>query len=155
MRFLGLGAKVMEKFGVKTLTLSWNEVLPALKKGKIDAAEFASTYFDISLGLYKHAKFNYYPGWLQQTNVVELVINKKKWDRLNKAYQTIINTTCDDTYLWSSIKTNEIQADVMLELKKNVAIFIRWEESELKKLENAWKEVGDEIVLGYRINSDG
>ena len=105
MRFLGLGAKVMEKFGVKTLTLSWNEILPALKKGRIDAAEFSSPYFDFSMGLYKHAKFNYYPGWLQQTNVTDLVINKKKWDRLNKAYQTIINTTCDDAYLWSSIKT--------------------------------------------------
>ena len=82
---------------------------------------------------------------MQQTNVTELVINKKKWDRLNKAYQTIINTTCNDAYLWSSIKTNEIQAELMLELKKNGAIFIKWEDSELKKLENAWNEVADEI----------
>src|SRR5205085_2978990 len=39
------------------------DIYPALEKGTIDAAEWVGPYDDEKLGLYKVAKYYYYPGW--------------------------------------------------------------------------------------------
>ena len=39
MRFFGMGAKVMQKFGVSTQLLSPGDIYPALELGTIDATE--------------------------------------------------------------------------------------------------------------------
>src|SRR5690606_14830616 len=41
MRFLGLGAKVVEKLGVSTPLLAGGDIYPALELGTIDATEFS------------------------------------------------------------------------------------------------------------------
>ena len=69
MRFFGLGAQVMQKLGVSTQLLAGADIYPALERGVIDATEFSMPNMDIDLGFYQIAKFNYYPGWHQQTSV--------------------------------------------------------------------------------------
>ena len=144
MRFLGLGAKVMRKFGVKTVALSGRDINQGFKKGSIDAAEFSTPDFDLMFGLFKSAKFNYYPSWIQQTNPGYFIINKKKWDRLDETGQAIFRNVCQDTYLWSAIKSNKIQSEAMRELKTKGATFVTWKDSELEKLKKAWLEVAEE-----------
>jgi len=65
MRFFGLGAKVMQKFGVSTQQLAGGDIYPALELGTIDATEFSMPAIDRSYGFYQIAKFNYFPGWHQ------------------------------------------------------------------------------------------
>src|SRR3546814_10471995 len=48
MRFFGLGAKVMEKFGVSTQLLAAGDIYPALELGSIDATEFSLPVADRS-----------------------------------------------------------------------------------------------------------
>jgi TRAP-type mannitol/chloroaromatic compound transport system substrate-binding protein len=61
MRFLGLGAQVMQKLGVSTQLLAPADIYPALERGVIDATEFAMPNMDVDLGFYQVAKYNYYP----------------------------------------------------------------------------------------------
>ena len=75
MRFLGLGAKVMEKMGVSTQLLAGGDIYPALELGTLDAAEFSLPSTDRALGFYQIAKHNYFPGWHQQSTIQELLIN--------------------------------------------------------------------------------
>ena len=76
MRFLGLGAQVMQKLGMSTQLLAPADIYPALERGVIDATEFAMPDMDIELGFYQIAKYNYYPGWHQPASVGELLMNK-------------------------------------------------------------------------------
>lgn len=46
MRFFGLGAKVMQKFGVNTQLLAAGDIYPALERGVIDATEFSYPSLD-------------------------------------------------------------------------------------------------------------
>ena len=62
MRFFGLGAEVMQKMGVSTLLLAGRDILPALRSGEIDAAEFSMPIVDINFGFHEVAKYNYFPG---------------------------------------------------------------------------------------------
>ena len=74
MRFFGLGASVMEKLGVSTSQLPGGEIFGALEKGAIDATEFSQPAIDQRLGLYKIAKYNYFPGWHQQATIFERIM---------------------------------------------------------------------------------
>ncbi|HUT44270.1 MAG TPA: TRAP transporter substrate-binding protein, partial [Desulfobacterales bacterium] len=94
MRFFGLGGKVMQRLGVSVSLLPGGEVFPALERGAIDATEFSMPIVDQRLGLYKIAKYNYFPGWHQQATINELLINKDKWNALSKSQQTIIEMVC-------------------------------------------------------------
>ena len=76
MRIYGLGAKVMQKIGVKTQVVSFKEIKNAFKKGKIDAAEFGYPAIDYLIGMHNLAKYNYYPGWQQQFAVVDFIVQK-------------------------------------------------------------------------------
>ena len=82
MRFFGIGAKVMQKLGVSTQQLAAADIYPALELGTIDATEFSMPAIDRSLGFYQIAKYNYFPGWHQQSTSAELLINMDKWNAL-------------------------------------------------------------------------
>lgn len=144
MRIAGLGAKVLKKLGVKTRLLSVPDTLPALKKGIIDAAEITSPDRDINFGFHKITKYNYYPSWFQQTVPGELILNKKIWEGLSKTAQSIINTTCDQIYFATAVRTNAIQPKAMRQLKQGGAEFVTLRDSELDKLRKAWHEVAEE-----------
>ena len=118
--------------------------MPAFEKGVIDAAEMTSPDRDILFGFYKVAKYNYYPGWFQQTSPGELIINQKKWKELSTTTKAIIQTSCKSIYLSTAIMTNAIQPDAMQELKKKGVIFKTLEDSELDKFKKAWLEVAEE-----------
>ena len=90
MRFYGLGGSVIQKMGASATMLPPAEIFPALEKGAIDAAEFSSPYVDVSQGFYKVVKYNYFPGWHQQTSIHELIINKDVWKKMTPAQQALV-----------------------------------------------------------------
>ena len=47
IRFLGLGAKIMKRIGMEPVLLSYKDVVPALEKGRISAAEIGPPHNDI------------------------------------------------------------------------------------------------------------
>ena len=139
MRFFGLGAKVMQKMGAQTQLLAAADIYPALERGVIDATEFSMPAIDRTLGFYQIAKYNYFPGWHQQTSVSELLMNKDAWNKLSKSQKRIIEVALGD----SVIKTfAETEFDVMKEFRDKYGVKIRrWPDETLKKFEAAWFEV--------------
>ena len=141
MRFFGLGAMVMSKLGVSTQLIAGGDIFPALEKGVIDATEFSMPTMDLSYGFYQVAKYNYFPGWHQQSTASELLMNKEKWEDLSSTAQALIRTTCNDAYLWSAVKSDADQPDAMAELQSKGVTFVTWDDSELAKFKKAWEEV--------------
>src|SRR5688572_7615557 len=99
MRFFGLGAQVMQKMGVSTQLLAAADIYPALERGVIEATEFSMPTIDQALGFHQIAKFNYFPGWHQQTSVSELLINRQEWEKLSEQNKTLIKVTLGDSVL--------------------------------------------------------
>ena len=50
-------------------------IFPALQAGTIDATEFSMPAIDRTLGFYQIAKYNYFPGWHQQSTTNEVLVN--------------------------------------------------------------------------------
>jgi TRAP-type mannitol/chloroaromatic compound transport system substrate-binding protein len=111
MRFFGLGARVMSKFGVSTQLLATGDIFPALELGVIDATEFSMPAVDLKLGFNKIAKHYYFPGWHQQSTFFELMINLDKWQSLSDQQQAQINTTCGDNIRFAIAQGEALQAE--------------------------------------------
>jgi len=142
MRFFGLGAKVMQKLGVSTQMLAAADIFPALERGVIDATEFSMPAMDIKLGFHQVAKFNYFPGWHQQTSVTEIMMNKKVFDALPKSYKKILEIAAGNQLSYTFAETEATQFGVMAEMQAKHKVQIkRWNDKELAAYEKAWLDV--------------
>jgi TRAP-type mannitol/chloroaromatic compound transport system substrate-binding protein len=141
MRFFGLGAKVMQKLGVKTSQLPPGEILEALKSGALDATEFSLPAMDKPLGFHTVAKFYYFPGWHQQATLFDLYINKKVWDALSDRHKAIIELACGDTMRDMIADGEAAQWKAMKEMQAEGVRLKRWPPEILIAFDNAWKEV--------------
>lgn len=141
MRFFGMGAKVMQKFGVSTQQLAAADIYPALQLGTIDATEFSMPAIDRSLGFYQIAKFNYFPGWHQQSTSNELLVNMKKWKALPDQYKAMLETACRASVTEMIADGEASQFKAMLANEKNGVKNMTWPKSVIEKFRAAWKEV--------------
>jgi TRAP-type mannitol/chloroaromatic compound transport system substrate-binding protein len=94
IRVQGLGAEVFAKLGAVPMSISAGDLLPALEKGSIDAAEFLAPATDLETGLPKYAPFYYAPGFNKPNGASEFLISQTAWDQLPNDLQTVIVEAC-------------------------------------------------------------
>lgn len=141
MRIFGIGGKVMQKFGVSTQQLAAADIYPALERGTIDMTEFSMPAIDRSLGFYQIAKFNYFPGWHQQSTTNEMLINMDKWNALPEAYQTMLQMACDAELINMVADGEASQFEAMALNEADGVQNKTWPDEILAQFEAAWKEV--------------
>jgi len=96
MRIPGLGGKVMSALGVNVQNLAGGEVLDALQKKVIDAAEWVGPYDDLKLGFNRVAKFYYYPGWWEPGPALTFLVNQRQYEKLPADYQAALGAACSE-----------------------------------------------------------
>ena len=142
MRFFGLGAQVMQKLGVSTQLLAGADIYPALERGVIDATEFSMPNMDIDLGFHQVAKYNYYPGWHQQSSIGELLMNKEAWEALDDQNQAILEAACGWNIYVNYAETEAMNPAAMNRMLEEYGVTnVRWSDEELAAFEQAWSEV--------------
>jgi TRAP-type mannitol/chloroaromatic compound transport system substrate-binding protein len=142
MRFFGLGAQVMQKMGVSTQLLAGADIYPALERGVIDATEFSMPNMDIDLGFYQVAKYNYYPGWHQQSSIGELLMNKTAWEALDDQNKAILEPSCGWNIYVNYAETEAKNPEAMNKMLQQYQVTnVRWTDEELAAFEKAWNEV--------------
>ena len=147
MRFFGMGAKVMQKFGVATQQLAGGDIYPALELGTIDATEFSMPAIDRSLGFYQIAKFNYFPGWHQQSTTNEILVNMDKWNELSDAHKAMFQTACDANVKYELADGESLQAAAMAANEADGVTNMTWPDEVLDELRAKWEEVlADEMA---------
>lgn len=148
MGIIGLGGKVMEKFGVIPEVLLNGDVYVALQSGAIDAAEFSQPATDFSLGLHQVANHIYFPGWHQPATFYDLMINKKSWDSLPGEAKAQIESVCGDNVRYGLAEADSRQ---FAALKKMTEMGIQievWPKEIMQSFQNAWADVAREQSRG-------
>ena len=144
LRFLGLGALVMEKMGASTMLLPGGELYAALERGVIDATEFAAPSVDKALGLNEVASYYYFPGWHQPATIYDLMINREAWDALSDQQQAMVEYVCGDNVRDAIALGESLQSDVLTEFESKGVNLRRWSPEILETLAAAWEEVASE-----------
>jgi TRAP-type mannitol/chloroaromatic compound transport system substrate-binding protein len=94
MRIPGLGGEILRRAGGLPVNLPGGELFVSLQKGVIDATEWVGPYNDLAFGLYKAAKYYYYPGFHEPGTTLEAMINKAALSSLPKDLQSIVLNAC-------------------------------------------------------------
>ncbi len=107
MRIPGLGGKVLNKAGGSAVTVAGGEIFTNLERGVIDATEWIGPYHDYKMGFHKVTKFYYYPSWHEPGTILELLINKPKYQELPTDLQEIITAAAYriNTWMWMEFET--------------------------------------------------
>ena len=94
MRIPGLGGEVLKRAGGTPVNLPGGELFTSLQSGAIDATEWVNPYNDLAFGLFKAAKYYYYPGFHEPGTTLEALINQKAYAGLPKDLQAIVINAC-------------------------------------------------------------
>lgn len=89
-RAAGLAADVFKEFGMPVASIAPGEIVPALERGTLDASEYSDPSADMSAGFHEVRKYYMMPGIHQPTGLMDLMINKTKFDGLSKDLQAMI-----------------------------------------------------------------
>ena len=146
MRFAGYGGKVMQKLGVSVTMMAPSELFPALEKGVLDATEFSMPAIDKRLGFHKVVKYNYFPGWHQQATMIDLYINKDKWNAMTPAQRKLIEMTSLASVMNSIAEGESMQGSIIKEnIEKHGVINKYWSPEMLETFRATWEEVAAEM----------
>ena len=125
--------------------LPGGEIFPALEKGALDATEFSMPAIDKRLGFYKIAKYNYFPGWHQQSTILELLINKDVWKSMSDHQRMVLDLICRASMLDSYAYGEAIQFEAMKENVQEHGVTLKyWSDEMLNLFRKAWEEVAEE-----------
>src|SRR5436309_7779030 len=172
MRIGGFAGTVLQKLGLVPQQIPGGDIYPALEKGTIDAAEWVGPYDDEKLGLYKVAKFYYYPGWWEGGPELDLFVNNKAYSELPKDYQSILEAACAEANVDTVAKYDAANPAALRRLvaagvqlrpfpreimqachKASTEVYDEFAASnpKFKKVYEPWKKFREDDILWFRV----
>jgi TRAP-type mannitol/chloroaromatic compound transport system substrate-binding protein len=141
MRIFGFGGRVVSRLGAVTVLVPGSDLAAAFDKGKIDAAELYPPAVDVETPLKDKIKLIYQPGWHQPETVLEMIVNKDRWDNLSDGDRGIIEGACRET-LRSTLDTSaKLEADALSAIAKAGVRIENFPQGVMASLQQAWREV--------------
>ena len=146
VRYLGFGARVLEKFGASTQIIAGGDIYTALELGTIDATEFSMPSIDLDLGFHQIAKHYYLPGWHQPANMGEFIVNLDRWNELADHQKALIETMCADSIVDSLASGEATQFEALKAIEAHGVTIHRWTPEMMSEFEKQWLIVAEETA---------
>ncbi len=89
-RTAGLAVDMFRELGMSPVQMAPADIIPALDRGLLDAAEFASATDDRVMGFPDVAKFYLQHSYHMANNVCEVMINQRRYDALPEELKTVL-----------------------------------------------------------------
>jgi TRAP-type mannitol/chloroaromatic compound transport system substrate-binding protein len=149
IRAPGLAGEVMQRIGATPVQMPGGEVFTSMQTGALDAADWVGPYNDLTFGLHKVAKYYYYPGWQEPGAMLELMINKEKWDALPEDLQAIVKSAAEaeNQHIYDEFTARNAEALKQLVDEHGVELR-RLPDEVLQALEKTSQEAVEDLVAG-------
>jgi TRAP-type mannitol/chloroaromatic compound transport system substrate-binding protein len=144
IRYAGLGGRVLEKMGASITMLAAGDIFMSLERGVIDATEYSMPAVDRALGFHKVAKHYYFPGWHQPASILELIVNKERWDAMSPEQRNYLEMACDATTLWGLTRGLAIQGEALAFYEAEGVTIQQWSPQMLARFRELSKQVMEE-----------
>ena len=141
-RTVGLAVEIMKELGAAVNPLPGGEIVPAMDRGLLDAAEFNNASSDNLLGFPDVSKVCMLQSFHQSSEQFEILFNKKKYDGLNAEHKAIIKHAIEAASADMSWKAIDRYSKDYIEMstKKGVK-FYKTPDAILKAELQAWDKV--------------
>ncbi|QVL43099.1 MAG: TRAP transporter substrate-binding protein [Alcanivorax sp.] len=149
IRAPGLAGEVMQRIGATPVQMPGGEVFTSMQTGALDAADWVGPYNDLTFGLHKVAKYYYYPGWQEPGAMLEMMINKEKWDALPEDLQAIVKSAAEaeNQHIYDEFTARNAEALKQLVNEHGVELR-RLPDEVLQALEKTSQEAVEDLVAG-------
>jgi TRAP-type mannitol/chloroaromatic compound transport system substrate-binding protein len=144
-RTVGLSADLFKAMGASVVILPGGEIVSALDRNLIDAAEFNNTTSDRMLGFPDVRKVMMAQSYHQPMECLELLISKKKYETLPKDLQAIIKYAAvaeSADFTWKMMDRNSTDL-IEMKAKQGVKV-VKTPKSVLEAQMKAWDTVIEE-----------
>jgi TRAP-type mannitol/chloroaromatic compound transport system substrate-binding protein len=140
-RTVGLAVDVFKELGAAVNPLPGGEIVPALDRGLIDAAEFNNASSDKLLGFPDVVKNCMLQSFHQSGEQFEILFNKTKYDALPAELKSVIDYSVQAASADMSWKAIQRNSQDYIELKNAKVNFYKTPDSVLKAQLDAWDKV--------------
>jgi TRAP-type mannitol/chloroaromatic compound transport system substrate-binding protein len=141
-RTVGLSIDIFTKLGAAVNALPGGEIVPAMDRGLLDAAEFNNATSDRILGFPDVAKVCMLQSFHQCSENFEILFNKKKYDALPKEVKSIIEHAVEASSAEMSWKAIDRYSKDYFEMQQKQGVkFYKTPDSVLRAQLKAWDEV--------------
>ncbi len=86
----GLGGQVLRALGVNAINQPSARILPALRSGALDGAEWFGPWHDLLFGFHRVVKHYHWPGFHEPGTMASYAFNKRFWEKLSAVDREII-----------------------------------------------------------------
>jgi TRAP-type mannitol/chloroaromatic compound transport system substrate-binding protein len=143
-RTVGISIDVFTGMGAAVNALPGGEIVPAIDRGLLDAAEFNNMSSDRALGFADVSKVCMLQSYHQNAEQLEITFNKTKYDALPSKLKAIIANAVDASsaqMMWKAIDRNS-QDYIELQTKEKVR-FYKTPDSVLRKQLEAYDQAAE------------
>ncbi len=113
VRAAGLGAVGYAEAGMNVTMVAGPEIVSALERKIIDAAEYGDLRAEKNMGFHEFAKYLHVPGFHQPTGFMGFLVNRQVWEKLPSDLQRIFETVCNEMILYNVLEEYRDQAEFM------------------------------------------
>jgi TRAP-type mannitol/chloroaromatic compound transport system substrate-binding protein len=149
MRIPGPGGEVIRRAGGTPVNIPGAELFTALQNGTIDATEWIGPYNDLAFGLFRAAKYYYYPGWHEPGSALEAIVNADAYAALPPDLQAIVEVACkaETTDMYAEFEA--MNGEALHTLVTEHGVELRpFPDEVLAELKRISREVMEEIAAG-------
>jgi TRAP-type mannitol/chloroaromatic compound transport system substrate-binding protein len=109
-RTSGYWGEILKDLGAAVIMLPAGEIYEALQRKVIDAGEFSIPSMDKTLAFHEIAKYLLVPGIHQPSTILDILVNKKSWERLPPDLKEVVKAAAQVTTL--RMLTNSVSKDI-------------------------------------------
>ncbi len=147
IRVQGMGADVYRRLGALPTAIAPADLVPALDKGIIDAAEFLAPATDLESNLHRLAPYYYAPGFNKPNGASELLISLKAWESLADDLREILATASQLEHARGLASASADNASALVEiLGRSPATVEPFPDDVLTRAQKAAAEVLNEVA---------
>jgi TRAP-type mannitol/chloroaromatic compound transport system substrate-binding protein len=144
-RTVGLSIDVFKYMGASVVALPGGEIVPALERGVIDAAEYNNPASDMALGFPDVSKICMVQSYHQPAEFLEVLINRKVWEDFPeqyRAYWRVAIKAANSQMYWRTMEVYSKAYEVLRD-EQNVK-FIKTPDDVLELQLDAWDKIIEE-----------
>jgi len=141
-RTVGLSVDLFTAMGASVVSMPGSDVVPALDRGVIDAAEFNNPAVDSQLGLQDVSKICMVQSYHQPAECFEILVNKRLYESMPKAHQVAFAYATKVAAAEMTWKIMDAYSKAYIDLRDNKKVnFIKTPDSVLRAQLLAWNAV--------------
>ncbi len=139
----GLAARILDELGAASATGFGADLAIGLATGSFDAAEAGVPAADVAFGLHEVAPVYLYPSRLQPTTLIDVVVNRARWDALGPEGQAALDAACRATAAFALGANREANAAALATIADRKVAVSAPSASTVAALRAAWATVRD------------